>query len=217
MRISESQMIGVAGQFLTCTDLLMKGLVAYPACEGLPYDVVLDRKDIMLKVQVKTCRSSQQPGNNKKLAGWYNYNLVGSSGKKRNEGKLGSSFNYQSDEVDIFALVALDIMKVGYILRWGAKRTNYRFCDDNTSSPYYVNCMRDRYTKACEMKDKGLSYEKIADRLGISVNSVKYTLKRGLPSRESVYFSSILRDANWFWNIKMPPSWGMGVRRVIWQ
>jgi hypothetical protein len=212
MRLSEGQMIGVAGQFLTCADLLSKGLIAYPACEGLPYDIVLDRKDLILRVQVKTCKFPRQPGINKELGGWYSYNLVGSSGKK-SKNNLKTSARYKSDEVDIFALVALDIRQVGYILRWDTNRTNYRFCDDNISDTYFSERIKAKYSNIKNMYKEGKSYNDIAKELNIPRMTVKRIVNHNAPAKETVYFSSILRDSDWFWNIKMPPCWGMGVRR----
>jgi hypothetical protein len=150
MRLSEGQMIGVAGQFLTCADLLSKGLIAYPACEGLPYDVVLDRKNVILRVQVKTCKFPRQPGINKEFGGWYSYNLVGSSSKK-GKNTLETSAGYKSDEVDVFALVALDIRQVGYILRWDVNRTNYRFCDDSSKGTYFSDYIKTKYLNIQKM------------------------------------------------------------------
>jgi hypothetical protein len=213
MRISESQMIGVAGQFLTCADLLSKGLIAYPACEGLPYDVVLDRKDVLFRVQVKTCKFSRQPGCNKDYGGWRSFNLVGSS-EKKNKSNSTTTWGYKSDEVDIFALVALDIRQVGYMLRWDIDRTNYRFCDDNSSGNYFSDHIKAKYSTIQSMYRESKSYDEIAKELDISRHTVKRIVKRSTPVvKESVYFSSILRDSDWFWNIKMPPHWGMGVRR----
>jgi hypothetical protein len=213
MRLSEGQMIGVAGQYLACADLLSKGLIAYPSCEGLPYDVVLDRKDIILRIQVKTCNRSRQPGANKSLGGWYSYNLVGSSGKKNSHDEK-TNYRYKSDEVDIFALVAFDIRQVGYILRWDTDRTNYRFCDDSNRGVYFSDHIKTKYSTIQKMYKEGQSYDEISKNLNISPHTVRRIAKSDPPKKEGVYFSSILRDADWFWSIKMPPSWGMGVRKT---
>ena len=41
-------------RILSCfSDLIMKGFIAFPSEQGLPYDVLLDNGDKLLKVQVK--------------------------------------------------------------------------------------------------------------------------------------------------------------------
>ena len=51
---SKELQIGKAGEYLVCADLILKGFVAYPSEQGLPYDVVLDIDGKLYKVQVKT-------------------------------------------------------------------------------------------------------------------------------------------------------------------
>ena len=46
--------IGKAGEYLVCADLIMKGFIAFPSEQGLPYDVLVDNGEKLLKVQVKT-------------------------------------------------------------------------------------------------------------------------------------------------------------------
>jgi len=51
---------GKAGEYLVCADLIAKGFIAYPSEQGLPYDVVLDVGNRLLKVQVKATRTHKQ-------------------------------------------------------------------------------------------------------------------------------------------------------------
>jgi predicted AAA+ superfamily ATPase len=51
---------GKAGEYLVCADLIAKGYVAYLSEQGLPYDVVLDTGDSLLKIQVKATRTHKQ-------------------------------------------------------------------------------------------------------------------------------------------------------------
>ena len=48
LRLSDDLQVGKAGEYLVCFDLIMKGFVAYPSEQGLPYDLVLDtgKKDV---------------------------------------------------------------------------------------------------------------------------------------------------------------------------
>ena len=54
IRDSKQLQIGKAGEYLVCADLIMKGFIAFPSEQGLPYDVLLDNGDKLLRVQVKT-------------------------------------------------------------------------------------------------------------------------------------------------------------------
>ena len=60
MRLSHELQIGKAGEYLVCADLIIKGFVAYPSEQGLPYDIVLDNGKKMLRVQVKTCEKPRK-------------------------------------------------------------------------------------------------------------------------------------------------------------
>src|SRR5690554_7519452 len=66
IRDSKQLQIGKAGEYLVCADLIMKGFIAFPSEQGLPYDILLDTGEKLLKVQVKTtekARSVQQRKN----------------------------------------------------------------------------------------------------------------------------------------------------------
>ena len=54
MRRSNELQIGKAGEYIVCADLIMKGLIAFPSEQGLPYDVVIDTGKKILRCQVKT-------------------------------------------------------------------------------------------------------------------------------------------------------------------
>ena len=42
MRVSSELQTGKEGEYLVCADLILKGLIAFPSEQGLPYDVVVD-------------------------------------------------------------------------------------------------------------------------------------------------------------------------------
>ena len=54
IRDSKQLQIGKAGEYLVCADLILKGFIAFPSEQGLPYDVLLDTGEKLLRVQVKT-------------------------------------------------------------------------------------------------------------------------------------------------------------------
>ena len=109
--------IGKAGEYLVCVDLILKGFVAYPSEQGLPYDVVLDNGKKLYKIQVKTTRKPSPVPQRKKRTEKYIINI-------RRCGKNGRSF-YKKGEVDIFAIVALDTKTIGYIKECDAKQTMF--------------------------------------------------------------------------------------------
>ena len=54
MRTSKELQTGKAGEYLVCADLILKGFVAFPSEQGLPYDVLLDTGEKIIRIQVKT-------------------------------------------------------------------------------------------------------------------------------------------------------------------
>jgi hypothetical protein len=118
MRSIELQ-TGKAGEYLVCADLILAGYVAYPSEQGLPYDVVLDINGSLLKVQVKTTEKPRNVPQRTKESFAYIFNI------KRN-GK-GNKQRYKKNDVDIFALVALDSRIIAYLPNKELKTTmNFR-------------------------------------------------------------------------------------------
>lgn len=105
--------IGKAGEHLVCSDLLLKGFDAYLSDQGLPYDVICDVSGRLIKIQVKTSMLPTNPG--KKSTPSYLFSL-----KYVGKGRLGK-FKYNF--IDMFALVALDELSIGYILPKYVKNT----------------------------------------------------------------------------------------------
>lgn len=87
-------------------DLLSRGFDCFPAAQGMPYDLVADINGSLLRIQVKTTRKPQKMPNRE--------NMVGYGFHVRKCGKMGRSA-YTKNDVDMFALVALDVMEVGYV------------------------------------------------------------------------------------------------------
>lgn len=105
MQLSDELQAGKAGEHLVCADLLIDGHVAFLSDQGLPYDVVVQLPDKLVKVQVKSFGS----------VGTKNTYKV--SIKRGKYGRKG----YGRAEADIFAFVALDTRQVGYILAQDCK------------------------------------------------------------------------------------------------
>lgn len=121
MEIDDLQ-CGKAGEYLVCADLIIKGFVAYPSEQGLPYDVVMDYKGQLLKVQVKTTRGTRDTPQRKIPVRSYIFNI-----KRRGK---GNKVQATDETCHIYALVALDTLQIGYMLNRNVKQTMF-FRADN--------------------------------------------------------------------------------------
>ena len=144
--ISDMQ-IGKAGEYLVCADLIAKGFIAYPSEQGLPYDVVLDDGNRLLKVQVKTTRTHRQKPQRVNNNRTYAFNI-------KRCGKGNKSFHTDTS-CDIFALVALDAKVIGYMRNEDIKQTMFfrvecfrgKYRDENINTP-----IRGRYLSDLELR-----------------------------------------------------------------
>lgn len=140
--------IGKAGEYLVCADLILKGYVAYLSEQGLPYDVVLDTGDRLLKVQVKTTRTHKQTPQRVNNCNTYAFNV-----KRR--GKKNRAL-HTTTSCDLFALVALDERVVGYIPNADVRQTMFfrveglrgSYRDENIDTP-----VRGRYLTDLTLED----------------------------------------------------------------
>jgi hypothetical protein len=108
---------GKAGEYLVCADLILKGFIAYPSEQGLPYDVVLDMGGNLLKVQVKATRTHKQTPQRVSNINTYAFNV-----KRR--GKLNKG-EHTKESCDLFAFVALDERQIGYMKNDDVKQTMF--------------------------------------------------------------------------------------------
>ena len=99
--------IGTAGEHLVCADLILKGHKAFLSAAGLHYDILTDLNGSLIKIQVKTTRKPSPISLIKDRSKRYLINIrrMGKNGRKE----------YTEKEVDVFAVVALDIKKIAYI------------------------------------------------------------------------------------------------------
>ena len=54
MGLSKELQIGKAGEHLVCFDLIIQGYNAFLADQGLPFDILIERRGKLLKVQVRS-------------------------------------------------------------------------------------------------------------------------------------------------------------------
>lgn len=109
--------LGKAGEYLVCFDLIKQGYIAYPSEQGLPYDVILDVGNNLYKIQVKTTREPYKIPQRKNITKKYLFH-VNRCGKK-------AKFGYSQNDVDIFALVGIDKMIIGYLPADIVKKTMF--------------------------------------------------------------------------------------------
>ena len=193
MRTSNELQVGKAGEYLVCVDLILKGFVSFLSEQGLPYDVLLDTGLKLLKVQVKTTNAPRKvPQRNKdSFAYIFNIKRAGKGGKAR----------YTNKEIDLFALVCLDTMQVGYLLADEMPETiNIRV--DSMRGKYYDEDGIATYEKVMEMI-KTQTQTEIARELGKHVSVINRMCKDGYEPHQTNarYFSDFTRDNKWFMSL----------------
>jgi hypothetical protein len=194
MRISNELQIGKAGEYIVCADLIVKGFVAFPSEQGLPYDVVMDNGNKLIKIQVKTTSSPRIIPQRAKKTRAYIFNI-------KRCGKNGSK-KYNLDEIDIFALVCLDTKKVGYILNENMPDTINLRVDEFRGSYYDEKGIKD-YLKVVEIYKTIKNKSEIARMVGLHVSQVhKMLINNYKPFKTNAkYFSEIERSKDWFYLI----------------
>lgn len=114
--------IGKAGEYLVCADLILAGHVAFPSEQGLPFDVVAVVNDRIFKIQVKTTRRLKAVPQRKLRSDKYLFNI-------RRCGKGGRKI-YLKNDVDVFALIALDKRIIGYLKADNVKQSMHFLPED---------------------------------------------------------------------------------------
>ena len=194
IRDSKQLQIGKAGEYLVCADLIMKGFIAFPSEQGLPYDVLLDNGNKILRVQVKTTEKYKSiPQRNVDTKAYiFNVKRAGNKGKTR----------YSENEIDLFALVCLDTMQIGYLTNKEMPTTiNIRV--DSLRGTYYDEKGIQDFEKVKELNKTIKNQSEIARKLGLQVAVVNRYLKNGWKPFETKarYFSDFIRNKEWFYEI----------------
>jgi hypothetical protein len=191
MRTSKELQVGKAGEYLVCADLILKGFVAFPSEQGLPYDVVMDTGEKIFRIQVKTTSAPRSIPQRQSPSLAYIFNI-------KRAGKHGLT-RYSNSEIDLFALVCLDTKQIGYLL-----------ADD---MPDTINIRADRFrgthrdergianhAKLLKMQADGISKADIATATGLNLAQVYRMLKEDYKPHETAarYFSDFERPVEWF-------------------
>ncbi|MBK7380454.1 MAG: hypothetical protein IPJ03_15980 [Ignavibacteriales bacterium] len=175
MRLSNELQTGKAGEYLVCADLILNGYVAYPSEQGLPYDVILDAKKLY-RIQVKTTGKPRRIPQRTKDSFAYMFNI-------KRHGNNNHLKKYDVDEVDIFALVALDSRIIAYLPN-GAMRTTVNFRVPSLRGSYWDEIGTQIKSKVMGLKGSGLSCPEIAKKLNLKLSNVyKYSANVSLEQK----------------------------------
>jgi hypothetical protein len=98
--------MGRAAEHLVCADLLLGGWAAYPAAQGMPYDLVVDVGNRLVRLQVKSTYYPKNPQPKSRANPAYFFHI-------RRAGRGGGRL-YRANEFDAYALVALDRRLIAY-------------------------------------------------------------------------------------------------------
>jgi hypothetical protein len=99
---------GTAGEHIVCADLLLSGFIAFRTDQTCAYDVAVDLGGHLIRVQVKSTRVPAVIPQRESRIHAYRWHV-------RRAGK-GGRRKYGEKEFDLYALVALDIRAVAYVL-----------------------------------------------------------------------------------------------------
>jgi len=194
MSKSNELQTGKAGEYIVCADIIIKGLIAYPSEQGLPYDVVIDNGKRLLKCQVKTTLAPRKIPQRLKENYAYIFNVSrhGKNNVKR----------YGQNDVDLFALVELENRTVVYVLNGDMPETiNLRV--DGLRGQYYDEKGIQDYQRAIELHKTIRNKSEIARQLNLNVAAVHRMLQDGYePFKTSArYWSDFKREKEWFYGI----------------
>ena len=191
MRTSKELQIGKAGEYLVCADLILKGFVAFPSEQGLPYDVLLDTGEKIIRIQVKTTSAPRVIPQRACDSKAYIFNV-------KRCGK-GNNVRYCQNEVDIFALVCLDTKMIGYVQTDDMPDTiNYRV--DSLRGSYYDEKGIQDFKNVNILYANGLTRKEVSEKTGVPYTTVSRMLQNGyVPFKtEARYFSETQRNPEWF-------------------
>lgn len=154
MNVNDMQ-CGKAGEYLVCADLILQGFVAYPSEQGLPYDVVIDDGGRLFKIQVKTTRKPLTVPQRASKTESYLFHVMrsGKGGKER----------YTDMQVDLFALVALDVRRIAYVAK-AAVKTSMQF---RSYAAEYQGDSKPQLIETCRaMREEGKTLKQIGEATG---------------------------------------------------
>lgn len=179
--------IGKAGEYLVCADLILNGYIAFPGEQGLPFDVIFEFKNRLFKVQVKTTRGEKHIPQRKTSIPAYIFH-IGNNGKGNRRKK------YDANQVDVFALVALDTRRIAYIPYFNTQTTmNFRIPEHR--GKYHDEQGVILKAKVLELKASGMSAEEISKETGLKLSNVyRYSANVSIKQKGTnagIYFNEL--------------------------
>jgi len=103
MALSKELQLGKAAEHLVCFDLIRRGYNAFLADQGLPFDILIEKGGRLKRIQVRSTKQKNTYGKSKNI-----YRFGTRKGK-------GTITRVREAEVDYYAFVAMDIMRIAYI------------------------------------------------------------------------------------------------------
>lgn len=99
--------LGKAGEYLVCADIILQGYIAFPSEQGLHYDVVVDLKGKLIRVQVKTTSEYRnRPQRIEQIPSYlFQCRRCGKGGRK----------SYSNEDIEIMAFVGIKDRIIGYL------------------------------------------------------------------------------------------------------
>jgi hypothetical protein len=191
MAICSEIRIGKAGEYLVCCDLSLKGFAVFMNEQQTGYDIITDTGKKLLRIQVKTSLKPALIPQRVKENYAYIYSVARRFGK-------GNKKSYAIDDIDVFAFVALDIMKVAYIesknvglsINFRSEKSRGQFHDE-----IGIAC----YNKIIKFKGK-ISQREIAQKFNIREDVVSRMFQDDYKPHTTYarYFLDYCRDIEWF-------------------
>ena len=176
-------MIGVAGEHLVCFDLISRGFTCFMTEQGLPYDIIADINNKLVKIQVKTTRTHSEIPQRKNHYPSYLFHI-------RRCGKGGKKL-YSENDVDVFAVVCVETKQVGYVSADRIPSTLSVRVDSFREK--YLNEVQDfRAKEVIRLKSEGMSNTEIALSIGMDKSVVgKVVAGKSKKTDHGVYFSDL--------------------------
>lgn len=163
--------VGRIGEHLVCADILAQGYNAFMVEHGTHYDIVMDYKDKLFRVQVKTTKTNKQIPNRKAHTPAYLFNI-------RRCG-VGGRHSYLDNDIDLIALVALDSLTIGYLPFTSVKQSMV-FRIDSYRGKYYDELLnkKDQQIKQLMLENK-YTQKEISEKVGVSEFYITKTKRKG--------------------------------------
>jgi hypothetical protein len=182
--------IGKAGEYLVCADLILQGYIAFPSEQGLPFDVVLNNNGKLFKVQVKTTRQPKHIAQRKSDIPAYIFH-IGINGSGKNNKKRRTK--YESNQVDIFALVALDSKRIAYLPYFNTQTTmNFRVPE--LKGKYHDEQALPLKQRVLDLRKQGMDCLAVAEKLNLTLPTVyRYSANVSIEQRGTnagIYFDT---------------------------